>query len=130
MQQKNKNLDSGTDVIISREGTRPLRITEADTEKNEPDTYVSATFRLQHCNCTRTLRILKNTSQSDLYLNNDGSSPGPDYWKTTCSLDAVRRGAGQRVVAYSFYGSPQTERHKASGGHVSVNPLPFLALIS
>jgi hypothetical protein len=80
----------------------------------ETGTYVTSTFGLQHCNCTRTLHTLRNNSQADFYLNDAGSSrPGPDYWKTTCSQDAVRRGRGQRVVAYSFYGSPRTERHKA-----------------
>jgi hypothetical protein len=80
----------------------------------EEDPYVTTTFRLQHCACERTLRVLRNATTAEgsrRYLADDVT--GPDYWKTTCSEDAVRRGPGQQVVAYSFYGSPTAARHKA-----------------
>jgi hypothetical protein len=79
----------------------------------EEDPYVTTIFRLQHCACERTLRVLRNatTAEGGRYLADNVT--GPDYWKTTCSEDAVRRGPGQQVVAYSFYGSPTAARHKA-----------------
>jgi len=80
------------------------------------DPYVTVTFRLEHCPCERTLRVLRNytaAAEGSKYLAENGTGVGPDYWKTTCSTDAVRRGAGQRVAAYSFYGSATTARHKA-----------------
>jgi hypothetical protein len=80
----------------------------------EQDPYVTTTFRLQHCACERALRVLRNATAAEggrSYLAHDVT--GSDYWKTTCSEDAVRRGPGQQVVAYSFYGSPTAARHKA-----------------
>jgi hypothetical protein len=80
----------------------------------EDDSYVTTTFRLQHCACERTLRVLRNATAAEgsrSYLADNVT--GSDYWKTTCSEDAVRRGPGQQVVAYSFYGSPAAARHKA-----------------
>ena len=75
---------------------------------------VTVSFRLQHCGCMRTLRVPpKNVSDGNIYLVADSRDIGPDYWKTTCSQDAVHRGPGQQVIGYSFYGSPATARHKA-----------------
>jgi hypothetical protein len=83
-----------------------------EEEDKEEDLYTTTTFRLQHCDCERTLRVPKNVTDDHRYLTT-AADIGPDYWKTTCSRDAARRGPGQRVVAFSFYGSPTTARHKA-----------------
>ena len=43
--------------------------------------------------------------------------PAPEYLfnDTTCSKDAFRRGEGQMVVGFSFYGSPNSSKHKEKG---------------
>ena len=39
------------------------------------------------------------------------------YWlnETTCSKDAFRRGDGQMVIGFSFYGSTNSTKHKKKG---------------
>ena len=39
------------------------------------------------------------------------------YWfkETTCSHDAFRRGDGQMVIGFSFYGSTNSTKHKRKG---------------
>ena len=40
--------------------------------------------------------------------------PAPEYLfnDTTCSKDAFRRGEGQMVVGFSFYGSPNSSKER------------------
>ena len=35
--------------------------------------------------------------------------------KTTCSVDAFFRGPRQKVIAFSFYGDPKSDKSKARG---------------
>ena len=37
------------------------------------------------------------------------------YNKTTCGLDAFRRGPAQKVIAFSFYGDPNSKKSKTRG---------------
>ena len=49
-------------------------------------------FELEHCGCTRRLKNpAKNPKVLTLNL-------------TTCSIDAFKRGPGQKIVGFSFYG--------------------------
>ena len=43
------------------------------------------------------------------------SAPEYLFNDTTCSKDAFRRGEGQKVVGFSFYGSPNSSKHKEKG---------------
>ena len=49
-------------------------------------------FELEHCGCTRRLKNPAKTPKV-LTLN-----------LTTCSIDAFKRGPGQKIVGFSFYG--------------------------
>ena len=37
------------------------------------------------------------------------------YNQTTCGSDAFRRGPGQKVIAFSFYGDQNSKKSKARG---------------
>ena len=45
---------------------------------------------------------------------------GIAFHQTTCGLDAFRRGLGQKVIAFSFYGDPNSKKSKARGKKVLI----------
>ena len=62
-------------------------------------------FKLEHCNCSRTLEILdSNEVISDSWIQ---------YNETTCGWDAYHRGPHQKVAGFSFYGDISTKEHKS-----------------
>jgi len=71
---------------------------ESNLSKDSNTTIVR--FKLEHCNCERTLEIFKNENE-------------PLFNSTTCGMDAFRRGSHQRTIGFSFYGDPRTPRHKS-----------------
>jgi len=73
-----------------------------ETSDEEEDTPAVLSFPLQHCNCSRTLTL------------NSSLIPAVPYNTTTCSQDAYNRGNNQKVVGFSFYGSPGSSKHKAN----------------
>ena len=58
---------------------------------------------LEHCGCLRHLKGVKS------------NPPDITYNQTTCSYDAYRRGPNQKIVGFSFYGSPDSDRTKNKG---------------
>ena len=59
-------------------------------------------FKLEHCECQRTLPI------KDIKKVN----PYPlDYTATTCGRDAYQRGLHQKVAGFSFYGNKSSSTH-------------------
>ena len=56
---------------------------------------------IEQCNCTRVLPT--------------NTVPEEDYSSTTCSHHAWSRGAGQRVVGFSYYGNSDSDHHKSKG---------------
>ena len=57
-------------------------------------------FKLDNCNCERTLAVFENTN-------------GTLFPQTTCGRDAFHRGSKQKTIGFSFYGDPNTPRHKS-----------------
>jgi len=57
------------------------------------------TFSLEHCNCSRTLTKVDNSSLVP-------------YNSTTCGRDAHQRGPHQKVAGFSFYGSTSSKMHQ------------------
>ena len=45
---------------------------------------------------------------------------------TTCSKDAFMRGAGQKVVGFSFYGDINTPKNKKKGNSININEMDQL----
>ena len=85
----------------------------SDSEPHPPE-EPRVTFTLEHCGCNRTLPVRSTSSAPEKTGFNRTLSPEPvEYNRTTCGVDAWRRGGGQRTVAFSFYGDPTTPRHKA-----------------
>ena len=69
---------------------------------NQSDSDYSSTFKLEYCECTRS--IMKTGIEENILLNS-----------TTCGLDAFRRGSQQKVVSFAFYGDKNSTVHKAKG---------------
>jgi hypothetical protein len=61
-------------------------------EDDKPLEHGQIQFELEQCGCKRRLNNVHN-NPPDLLLN-----------KTTCGMDAFRRGPGQKIVGFSFYG--------------------------
>ncbi|CAM6054796.1 unnamed protein product [Sphagnum tenellum] len=87
-------------------------------EVDDPD-YLR--FQLQHCQCERRIKrpsINEDVPNSFAEKPNsfaekpNASDPGISYNQTTCSRDAFVRGAGQKVVAFSFYGDINATRQE------------------
>lgn len=62
-------------------------------------------FKLQHCDCVRKLPL------SII----DESSEYPAFNTTTCSHDAFKRGKGQKIAGFSFYGDVNSDYSKKKG---------------
>jgi len=61
------------------------------------------TFKLENCGCERKLSF---TGEAESFNQTK-------YTRTTCGRSAYMRGPGQKVVGFSFYGDPNTPKHKA-----------------
>ena len=68
-----------------------------------PPSLPKQTFQMQHCACNRSLPL------------NEQSSEKINFEDTTCGRDAYRRGKGQKVVAFAFYGDINSELEKSRG---------------
>lgn len=108
------------------------------------DTKHDLSFQLHGCNCTRTLVREYEYKLSRPPIKNLVSSGKENRFKimlflkwyimlwcyvmiilyiyigialkkTTCSVDAFFRGPRQKVIAFSFYGDPKSDKSKARG---------------
>ena len=71
----------------------------------------NAEVELQYCNCTRNgFNDKRDNNAISKY-----STGGPKFEDTTCGLDSYRRGSGQKVVAFSFYGDMSDSRAMRQG---------------
>ena len=68
-----------------------------------PPSLLKQTFQMQHCACNRSLPL------------NGQSSEKINFEDTSCGRDAYRRGKGQKVVAFAFYGDINSELEKKRG---------------
>lgn len=62
----------------------------------------SRTFKLENCNCSRTLFSVETTENRSVAFSD-----------TTCGRDAFYRGPHQKVAGFSFYGNTSSSTHKA-----------------
>ena len=68
------------------------------------------TFKLEHCNCDRTL--VKIPDEDDNVIDTEEREI-IEYKSTTCGQDAYKRGAHQKVAGFSFYGNRNSSEHKS-----------------
>ena len=81
-----------------------INLTILFNNDNVMESTTANSFKLEHCDCFRTL-----TTQ---VINTSVQIP---YNQTTCGRDAWRRGVGQKIVGFSFYGDINTNMSKKKG---------------
>ena len=70
------------------------------SEYEDGDFQREPTFRLEYCNCTRKLQTSWTISEKTV-----------KFEKTTCGIDAFKRGLHQKVAGFSFYGDASSRQH-------------------
>lgn len=71
--------------VLGRANSSLVLILDEDLQPGQVE------FELEHCGCKR--RLIPQDNPPGLQLN-----------QTTCGIDAFRRGRGQKIVGFSFYG--------------------------
>ena len=70
--------------------------------KNEIEIELRELTSLPQCKCQVNLKLPKKSNKVPQYSFED----------TTCSHVAFRRGEGQKIVGFSYYGDSRSEHHK------------------
>ena len=66
---------------------------------------------MEHCPCQREVNISWSSDDGNgTFISTDGAKY--TFSHTTCSSDAFERGPGQKVVGFSFYGTPSSTNDK------------------
>lgn len=69
---------------------------------------------MEHCQCQRRISVTgKSAKERGVDVREDDVVIY--YNQTTCSQDAFRRGKGQKIVGFSFYGDINTAYSKKKG---------------
>ena len=98
---------SGTSKIIVQRPKAKLPLLPFQKQPpHRPTTQpTNKTTELEHCRCKLTMSI----SHGQAHVG------GIDFTKTTCGKDAYRRGKGQKIVAFAFYGDMKSGEETQRG---------------
>ena len=91
---------TGMNDIFSKECIRSLQILTLPNHFSDTIEYFE--IELKYCGCKRRIKklpVLYHSSTDKILFN-----------RTTCSLDAYKRGMGQKIVGFSLYGDYTSDR--------------------